>query len=179
TGMIRASFAAVPRRLPVVFAKAVLMALITLLVMAPAVFAAFEISQAILGTRGFSASLSEPGVARAVFGASLYLTVVGVLGVALGWLLRSAAGAIATLVGVLVILPVIFAVIPVDWVRDLAQDLPSNAGHEVVTLSGGFGPNNGGPFSSGLAPWSGFAVFVAWTVAALALAAYAVKRRDA
>jgi len=79
TGMIRATFAAVPARLPVLWAKATVFATVTLALMVPSVLGAFWIGQSILTSKHLQAKLSDPGVLRAVIGAALYLTVVGLL----------------------------------------------------------------------------------------------------
>ncbi len=69
TGMIRSTFAAVPARLPVIWAKAAVYAAITVVIMVPSAFVAFLGGQALLGTHGVS--LSAPGAVRAVFGVAL------------------------------------------------------------------------------------------------------------
>ena len=65
TGMIRASFSAVPKRLPVLWAKTFVFGVVTLVLMVPSVLAAFFCSQAILSRHHIlQISLSHPGVAR-------------------------------------------------------------------------------------------------------------------
>ena len=71
TGMVRATFAAVPKRLPVLWAKALVYGLVTAALMIPAVLIAFLIGQAILSRHHINAAFSDPGVARALFGAAL------------------------------------------------------------------------------------------------------------
>jgi len=102
TGMIRATFTAVPRRLPVLVAKAGVLAAVTFAVCLAAVLIAFVGGQALLGPHGLG--IGHPETAQAVLGATLYLTGVSVLGVALGFLIRSIAGGIATVIGVLFVL---------------------------------------------------------------------------
>ncbi len=97
--MIRATLSAVPRRLPVLWAKALVFAVVVFVVMGIASLLAFEGGQAMLSGAGIHVGLSSPGAARAVLGGALYLTVVGLLGVGLGFLLRNTAGAIATCSG--------------------------------------------------------------------------------
>src|SRR5262252_2203116 len=99
TGLIRTTFAAVPRRLPMLWAKAALLAAAITAISLPAAFAAFAGGQSILSRRHLSVPLSQPGVARAVIGSALYLAVVGLLGLGLGALLRSTAAGIAALFG--------------------------------------------------------------------------------
>jgi hypothetical protein len=91
TGMVRATFAAVPRRLPVLWAKAVLFAGVTFALMLLAAIAAFFGGQELLGEHGVP--LSQAGAIRGIVGVAGYLTVVAVLAVALGFIIRSTAGA--------------------------------------------------------------------------------------
>jgi hypothetical protein len=92
---------AVPRRLPVLWGKAIVFALTTLVLCLPATLAAFLVGQSILSAERLDISLGDPGVARAVFGSALFLSAVGLLGLGLGGRLRSAAGAVAGLFGLL------------------------------------------------------------------------------
>ncbi|HEY5114087.1 MAG TPA: ABC transporter permease, partial [Nakamurella sp.] len=91
-GMIRSTFAAVPRRLPVLWAKALVLFGVLAGLMVVATLASFLVGQAILGD-GKNTTLAADGVLRAVLGAGLYLTGIGVLGIAVGALMRNTAGA--------------------------------------------------------------------------------------
>jgi ABC-2 type transport system permease protein len=170
TGMIRSSLAAAPTRLPVLWAKAAVFAAVTYVVMTVSAFVAFFCGQALLGTQHIETNLSEPGVLRAVIGAGLYLTVVGLLGVAFGWIIRHTAGAISTLMGLLLVVPVLAEALPESWAIHVNPYLPSNAGQEIFALR--FAPGD-------LAPWTGFVVFCAYLVVAIAAAAVLLTRRDA
>src|SRR5262249_60862506 len=101
TGVCGTPWPAGRRRLPVLWGKAALAAAATLAVSLPAAFAAFLAGQSILARQHLSVPLSQPGVTRAVTGTALYLAVAALLGLGLGALLRSTAGAIAALFGVL------------------------------------------------------------------------------
>jgi ABC-2 type transport system permease protein len=169
TGMIRATFAAVPRRLPVLWAKAAVFAAAALAVTVPAVIVAFLIGQSILSSQHIQTSLGQPGVLRAVIGTALYLTVVGVLGLALGALLRNTAGAIATLFGSLFVLPVIVHFLPSTWSDHINKYLPSEAGQAMTRVH-----HEGNTLS----PWLGLLVFVLYVVVALVAAAVMMRRRD-
>jgi ABC-2 type transport system permease protein len=166
--MIRATLAAVPRRLPVLVAKAGVLAAVTFAVSLVAVLITFLGGQALLGPHGIS--LSHPGAVRAVGGAALYLTVVAVLGLGLGFLIRSAAGSIATLIGVLLILPIMMTALPGSGSQALVRYLPSMAGRALFIM------NSGGAM---LSPWKGFGIFLLYAVIVLAAAAVALRRRDA
>ena len=178
TGMIRATFAAAPNRLMVLVAKAVLIVLVTIAIMAPAAFATFAIGKSILAGQ-IDASWSDPGVIRAVFGASLYLAGIGVLGAGLGWILRSAAGAIATLIGVLAVLPPLIGIIPVEWVQTLSDYLPSTAGRAIYSVNTGGLLSEIDPTQPSLDPWVGFGILCAYTLAVLGVGAVLLQRKDA
>src|ERR1700689_637935 len=93
TGAIRASLLAVPRRLPMPGAKAIVFALLDLVVSAITVFAVFFITTAIIRSH-VSITLSQPGIARACIGGILYLTVLGLFALAIGGLIPHTPGAI-------------------------------------------------------------------------------------
>lgn len=101
TGMIRASLTAVPQRKMLLAAKIVLYAVTALLVGVLSCVGAFFLFQALLTGPELSVSISDPGVARAVVGGGLYLTVLGLLGLGLGAAMRSSGGAIAVLFGLI------------------------------------------------------------------------------
>jgi hypothetical protein len=105
-----------------------------------------------------------------VFGVAVYLTLVGVFAVALGFIVRSTAGGIATLFGLLLVLPGIGQVLPASWQQHTLPYLPSNAGASLFGVR--LDP-------TALSPGAGLAVLCLWVVAGLALAAVLVKRRDA
>lgn len=169
TGTIRVSLAAVPRRLPVLWGKAIVFALTTLVLCLPATLAAFLVGQSILSAERLDTSLGDPGVARAVFGSALFLSAVGLLGLGLGGLLRSTAGAVAGLFGLL-FGPQLLAGLPADWSDRLYPYLPVPAGAAVANVR---------PDPAALAPWTGFGLFCLYTAVVLALAAWQLRRRDA
>jgi ABC-type transport system involved in multi-copper enzyme maturation permease subunit len=170
TGLIRTTLAAVPRRLPVLWGKAAMVSAATVVVTLPASLAVFLAGQEVLSHQRLSTSLGHPGVARAVVGGSLYLAVCGLLGLALGAVLRSAAGAISALFGLFFALPILAGFLPGSWSGDIGKYLPSTAGLAVTTVH----PD---PATS-LAPWAGLGVFCLYAVAALGLAALRTRRGD-
>ncbi len=165
SGLVRATFAAVPARLPVLVGKAGVAAVVTFAATLAAVLTAFVAAQAVLASVDVSISLSEPRVLRAVVGAALFLAVSAVLGTAFGWLARSTAGALAAVFGFLFVLPLVGLAIP-----GITPYLPSNAGAAILQL---------GPDPGSLAPWLGFGLFTAYTAVVLAAAAVLLRRRDA
>jgi len=170
TGMIRASLLAVPRRLPLLVAKAVVLALLVFGVSVLAAFASFFIGQAMLSSK-IETSLGDPGVFRAVVGTALYLAVLALFSFAIGAIVRrTAAGITSVIIFVLVLAP-------------LVQLLPGKAGeyaHSYLPTEAGILIGQATKLPGDLlSPWQGFGVFCLWTVALFALAAFLLKRRDA
>ncbi|MBV8430443.1 MAG: hypothetical protein JO244_04735 [Solirubrobacterales bacterium] len=169
TGMIRATVSAVPKRLPVLWAKTGVFAATAFLLSLPAVFIVFFAGQAILSGQHINISISHPGVVRALFGAALYLMVMGVFGLGLGAILRSTAGGISALAAIVFVLPPIITLFPTSFANSVSPYLPSNAGGAVWTIT---------PDPHTLAPWAGFAVFCGYAVASIVIAAILLVRRD-
>ncbi|MGY1616802.1 hypothetical protein ACI797_08655 [Geodermatophilus sp. SYSU D00691] len=165
TGLIRVTFTAVPRRLPVLWAKAAVVAVVTFAATLTAALVAFFTGKAVLAAADVTISLTAPGVLRAVVGSALVLALTAVLGVAFGSLLRSAIGAVAALFGVLFVLPLLGMLLP-----QLDPYLPGNAAAAVMQT---------GSAGGGLSPWVGLGVFALYAAAALTAAAVALVRRDA
>lgn len=171
SGMIRATLAAVPRRRGMLAAKALVFAGVTLLTSVASTFAAYLVFLAALPSNTLAgASLSSPGVARAVVGGGLYLTVLGLIGFGLGVVLRSSAGAIATLFGLLFVPPLLLDLLPGTWKTDAGPYIPMEAGGQIFVAV----PHE----AAALAPWTGFAVFCLYAVAALVAGFFIIDHRD-
>jgi ABC-2 type transport system permease protein len=171
TGMIRSSLLAVPRRLPVLWAKLLTYSAVTFVLMLAASFISFFAVQAIVKQRHLQHSISDPHALRAIFGTALFLTVLGALCIGLGALIRNTAGGIAAFVGLLFVLPGVFAILPASINDSVSPYLPVNAGTAAATVSFD-NPHH-------LAPWTGLLVFCAYAVVTIGLAAIALVRRDA
>lgn len=169
TGMIKATFAAVPTRLPVLWAKLAIFAAVTAVAAFAISFVAFFVGQGLLSSQHIQASLSSPNALRMVVGAALYLVVVGVLALAIGSLTRNTAAGISTWVAVFFVIPPIFFALPESFSRHIEPYLPAGAGQALWTY----------PDAPSLSPWAGFGVLCAWTAAAVAAAAWRLKHRDA
>lgn len=170
TGMIRSTFAAVPQRGSVLAAKATVFAAVTLVIGWVSCFAAFFVGQSILSSQHIQARIGDPGVLRSVLGAGMYLAVLGLLALGIGALLRHSAGAIASLFGLIFVLPGLMGALPASWDRTISPYLPSNAGQAIFrTIRGG---------GHTLSPWVGFGVFCLYAAAALGAAALTISRRD-
>jgi ABC-type transport system involved in multi-copper enzyme maturation permease subunit len=170
TGMVRASFAAVPRRLPILTGKAVALVASTLALCVPATFGTFFAGQSIMAKHHLDSSLSQPGVARAVLGGGLYLAAVGLLGLGLGAVLRNTAGSVAALFGVLFAPQLLLGFLPGHVADHVFRYLPSPAGLSVTFAR---------PDPSDLSPWLGLGVFGLYIAVLLGIAGWRMRRRDA
>jgi ABC-type transport system involved in multi-copper enzyme maturation permease subunit len=171
SGMIRSTFAAVPRRLPVLWGKAAIALGAVLAMSVPAVLVAFFAGQSILAKVGLDISFGQPGVARAVLGSAAYLAVAAVLGLGLGALLRNTAAAVTALFGLLFGLQLLAGMIPGSAGVTLEKFMPSTAGQAIASVH----PDPG----TSLGPWAGLGLFACYTVIVLALAARRMSRGDA
>lgn len=169
TGMIRASLTAVPERLPVLWAKAAVFAAVTLVISTVTVFMTFLLAQPFLTDTGMSASLTDPGIARAVAGTAVALTLLGVLGLGLGALLRSVPGAIGAFFTGVVILPEVLSAVPADAVKDAVKYFPARASESLGTVR---------EIDGGLSDPAALLTLCLWAAAALGAAGWLLKRRD-
>jgi ABC-2 type transport system permease protein len=174
TGMIRATFTAVPKRLPVLWAKLGVYGMVTLIASVPATLIAFFSAQSILAGhtlfgRDISLSLSDPGVARVVVGGALYLTLAGLFGLGLGAIVRNTAGGIGAFAAILFVIPPVLTLLPSSWDDAISPYLPSNAGQAIMQF--------GAPDHT-LRPWTGLALFTGYTAGVIAAAAVLLWRRD-
>jgi ABC-2 type transport system permease protein len=173
TGSIRSTFTAAPQRARVLAAKATVFGASAAATGIASSFAAFFLGQALLARRGIETDISAPGSLRSVTGAGLYLALLGLLALGLGTLIRRTAGAIAAVVGLVIILPVLVQGLPPSWQAAITRYLPSVAGQAII------GRTKFTPPGHLLSPWAGFVLFCAYTSAVLTAAAITVNRRDA
>lgn len=170
TGMIRATLSAVPQRRLMLAAKATVFAAAGLVVAVAACFAAYFAFQAFLPPGdSMRTSLSDPGVLRGVTGAGLYLTVLGLFGLGLGAVIRSSAGAIATLLGVLFVPSILVSLLPQSWQDTVGPYLPMNAGESILTVH---------HQAHTLQPWPGFGIFSLYALIALTTGFFLISHRD-
>ena len=170
SGMIRATLAAVPQRRLLLTAKALVLTATAAAAGIATCLAAYLVFQAFLPAGDvMRTTLADPGVLRAVTGAGLYLTVLGLLGFGLGTIFRSSAGAVAVLFGVLFVPTLLTALLPSSWQDTLGAYLPMNAGDAIYIVR---------PEAQMLQPWAGFGVFCLYAAAALAGGFVLIRRRD-
>jgi len=171
TGMIRSSLTAVPRRLPVLWGKLAVFAGVIFSVSLVASFISFFLGQALLNGHQLGVSIAAPGALRSVIGAALYVTVAGMMGVALGALFRNTAAGIATFAGVFFVIPPLTGLLPASISDHLTQYLPSYAGEAVWGGARGI--------TDALSPWTGFALLCGYAAVLIAAAAVRLRRVDA
>jgi len=172
TGLIRATLAAVPRRLPVLLAKAGTLVALATPVIAAACLGALLASRAFLGADG--PSLGDPGVLRAAFGGAGAAVATGLLGLSIGAMLRHTAGAIATLVAVTMVVPALLPfVLPESIGDDVIRFVPTAASQAMYAID-----SSNNPFPM-LSPGNGAAVLALWVAVLLAGGAVVLQRRDA
>jgi ABC-2 type transport system permease protein len=170
TGVIRASLLAVPRRLHMLAAKVVVFTVLLVVVSEIVCFCSFFVGSAILHAH-VPVALGDHNVTRAVIGTGLYLTAIGIFSLAIGALIRHTAGAIATTLGAMFLLPIIGPLLPDSWGAHINAYLPEQAGAVV-------GHTNQ-PASQLLSAWQGFGVLCIWAAVLLAAAAVLLQKRDA
>ena len=172
TGMIRASFTAVPKRLPVLWAKLGVFGLVTFALMLPSVLIAYWASQAILGSHNppiLQTSLSSNGVARTVIGGAIYLVLVGVFSMGLGAIVRNTAGGISLFAAIFFVIPPLLNILPVSWNNAINPWIPDSAARSIFQLTHG---------THSLSPAGGAAVFVGYCAFVVTIAAILMRRRD-
>lgn len=170
TGQIRSTFMAVPKRLPVLWAKAGTFAAVTFVLMLISGLVAFLASQSILTQHHVQTTLGHAPALRSWVGAALYLAVLSVLALSLGAIVRNTAGGIALFAGLLFVVPGLAAILPTSTQNEINPYLPSVAGTGILS-----GTRDAYTFS----PWGGFALFCGYTLLALIVAAILIRRRDA
>lgn len=170
TGMIRATLAAVPQRRLMLAAKVMVFTAAAFTVGVLSSFAAYFVFQAFLAGDSLRASLGDPGVLRAVIGGGLFLTALGLLGLGLGTIIRSSAGAIAAVFGLLFVPPFLVDLLPPTWKAAVGPYIPMDAGGQIYIA---------GTAPGGLGAWTGFTVFCLYALVALSIGFMLISRRDA
>lgn len=169
TGLIRTMFAAIGRRLPVLWAKAIAFTALAAPIILLATFLAFLAGQAVYGGEQASLSLGDDGTIRALFGKACYVTAVGLIGIALGFILRSGTVSIGILFVSLFILPNLIALLP-DSINGIGKLLPSAGGDAMSSVV---------DRSELLSPAQGAIVLTTWVVGLMVVAAFSLIKRDA
>ena len=168
SGMIRATFAAAPRRPLVLAAKAAVLGSVTLVAGEITAFTAFLAGQAALHAPAPHATLGQPGVLRAVLVAGAYPALIALIGLGIGAVIRHTAGAICVLVGVLFVLP--FLVISPSLQNAAQNFLPHPMANVLTAVK---------PLPHTLPPGLIFGLLCLYAMLALAAGSWALRSRDA
>jgi ABC-type transport system involved in multi-copper enzyme maturation permease subunit len=169
TGQIRATMTAVPRRLPVLWSKAAVLAAITFPLTLLTNLITFPLAQSFLTGTDQAASLGDPGVLRALAGNAAGLTLLAVLALAIGALVRSVPMAIGAFIGLLMIVPEVLAMLPYEIVDDAVRYFPGKALESLTTAQ---------PMPGTASPGAALLAMALWTAATLTMAAAVLRRRD-
>jgi ABC-2 type transport system permease protein len=182
TGMIRSTLAAVPKRLPALIAKAIVLAITAFVVGVVSIFGTAAIIFPILpGTKKIHPDWTDWHVLESLFGGALYLVLVALIAFSIGAILRNSAGGIAAALGLILVLPGLVGLIggltQITWIENVANFLPSAVGGNLSQYTGTKTQVVSGIISldrldSGL-------ILVGWFVVLFVVAAVLLKRRDA
>jgi ABC-2 type transport system permease protein len=168
TGLIRATFTALPRRFEVLLAKATLLLAGVLAASVPAVVASVVAGRRLADSYP---SLGAGAVLRAATGSILYLCLIAVLALGIAAAVRSAVAAAGITLGLLYLAPAVLDMFHnPDWQRWIYRVAPSTAGttiQQTVDMAG-----------LPIGPWAGLGVAALWAFGAFALGAFVLRARD-
>ncbi|PZG07217.1 ABC transporter permease subunit [Nonomuraea aridisoli] len=175
TGTIRTSLVAVPKRGALLLAKSGVVGLTTFLAAHVILFVTYATSRLIAGDHhlGFNEASFADEVPM-LLASGLSATALALVGLGLGALIRSTAGAIVSVVALLFVLPGIAIYLPPPWNTRVATLLLPNLVPQIAEerlssrLGDGFLP-----------PWAALTLLLAYPLVTLAIGYYALKRRDA
>ena len=132
-----------------------------------------------LHAHGAALDLADAQTRRILLGGVLYLVAVSLLAFAIGAIVRFSAAALATVLGLLLVVEVLFRAIPADVFRTVSPYLPGTAGHQLLVTQAAIDQTRAASSAPVLDPWTGYAVMLAWVAALLVVAATLLRRRDA
>ena len=181
TGMIRSSLTAVPKRLPMLWSKAIVLVVSVFGVALVAVALSVLLQWLFFDSKDFSIDVTDPEMIRPLVGTAVYLATIALFSYALGALLRHSAAALATVLGVLLVAPILFSAIPWKPLQQAFPFLPGVAGQQFTQTTEQLevAAASSGPGVVDLTAWAGYGVLIAWIVVILGVAAVLLKRRDA
>jgi ABC-2 type transport system permease protein len=175
TGMIRSTLTAVPTRVPVLAAKAVVLAAVTAAVATLSISIAYLVTMPLLADLDLVPALDD-GRTWQVFGGTVYFLIAAALfALGVGTLLRSSAGAITVSLTVLLLLPGVLSFIGLDWVEAIVDYLPLPASGAFL----GGGEDSLSSAGGELTATTGVLVIAAYALVPLIAGAVVLRRRDA
>lgn len=173
TGMIRSTLTAVPSRIPVLAAKAVVLSVLTVVVGTVGLVVSYAVTLPMLTRHDLVPALDAPDTWQ-VFGGMIYfLVTVALFSLGAGTIIQHSSGAITTVLGFLLLLPMILPYITLDWVQELMTCLPVSAATAFLALDDRLA------LAGDLTPWQGVLVVALYPAATVAAGAVLLHRRDA
>ena len=172
TGRIRWTMAAVPNRLSVFVAKAIVLVVVSYVLTLAAAFVTYLVSIPLMSGYGIAMSLEMDGVLYSIFMGGVYVAGVALIGLSLGTLIRSPAGGIIVLVALFFLLEIatsLLGLVPGEFWKYVGQYVPSVAGGRMLEI---------GDKDAFISPLSGGLIFLAWIAAATVPAIVSLKTRD-
>ena len=179
SGTMHSTLVAVPSRMTVLSAKAVVLFLTATGVGLVTLIGSWAVSYPLYAAFGLEIALTAPGVAAALLGGAVYVGLAAVLGLGIGTLLRSVAASVTTVISVMLLLPIVLSVLPVTpLIRQLHLLTMSKAGDAMVGLTD---PRAGmlNLADGYVSPAAGWIVAVVWAGVFLVVGAIRLARRDA
>lgn len=177
-GSARSTYLAVPRRLPVLVAKALATAAVAVTAGAGAL-AVTSLALAMAADRpGISLAYADGDLPRVLAGALLYLVTISLLGLGLGTAIRRPVSTMVTLITLVLVLEQAVVMVGLTAGETLRSLLPGWAGRLVATPSEVLAASERSIAAWLPGPWQGYGILVAWTATALLVAALVVRRRD-
>jgi len=181
TGMIRSTFAAVPKRLPALFGKAIVLAVTSLVVGLVTIYGTAAIIFPLLPGKKIHPDWTDWHLNLALIGGAVYLTLIALLAFSIGAIVRNSAGGIAAALGLILVVPSVFSIVAgttgAAWAQNVANLLPTSAGAHLYAYATGKTETVSGILS--LDRTAGGLVLLAWVVVVFIIAAVQLKRRDA
>jgi ABC-2 type transport system permease protein len=182
TGLVRTTFTAVPARRQVVAAKVLVVTTVVLVFGALVSAASFGLTQAIYHEHHIGLSISAPGALRAVAASALLAPLCALVGMALGAVIRHAAGTVVAAIGLLLLLPALFQGETYRWVKEIGNAMLYTAWQALIENPARHNADPGRPApvvtKYPVTITEAWIVFTAWAVAAVAVAVVVVHRRD-
>ena len=178
SGTIQSTLIAVPSRATVLAAKAVVLFATATSAALVALFGSWAVTYPMFAALEIETGLTAPGVFFALIGGSVYVGLSAVLGLGIGTMLRSVAASVATVLSVILLLPMVLSVLPASTlVRNLHLLSMSKAGDAMTSAadSGVFLDLTDGYVS----PVAGWIAAVVWAGVFLVIGAIRLRRRDA
>jgi ABC-2 type transport system permease protein len=183
TGMIRSTFAAVPRRLPALVGKVLVFGFVSFVVALAALVLSAVVVVPILDANGITVEIADPDVWRGLLGAAGFVALIGLMALGIGAIIRNTAGAIAATIGLLLVLPTVLQIVggltQAEWALNATTFLPSSAGSQISAY-----PTEAVEVPADvfvpltLDPLEALLVLAAWVLVPLVVGSALLKRRD-